>query len=134
MKKQYSIIGKSIYDIYNDAEKKSTFANYETILEALIQSHYEKQEKIIYSKIEKNTSVLFLVLYPDLTADYFIDTINNYSRYFDYLAVKDGIDLIQFDNGNIGFVAYYNGHKSFIEIITDKETIKKYETMEDDFS
>lgn len=31
------------------------------------------------------------------------------------LAIKDGIDLVQFDNGNMGFVAYYNGHKNAFE-------------------
>lgn len=34
-----------------------------------------------------------------------------------YLAIKDGCDLVRFENGNIGFVAYYNGHKNGFEII-----------------
>lgn len=37
----------------------------------------------------------------------------------DILAVKDGIDLVQFDNGNVGFVAYYNGRENGFEILGD---------------
>lgn len=33
------------------------------------------------------------------------------------LAVKDGVDLVQFSNGNYGFVAYYNGGENGFEII-----------------
>lgn len=35
----------------------------------------------------------------------------------EYLAIKDGVDLVQFSNGNYGFVAYYNGYKNGFEII-----------------
>jgi len=31
------------------------------------------------------------------------------------LAIKDGVDLVQFENGNKGFVAYYNGHENGFE-------------------
>ena len=30
--------------------------------------------------------------------------------FFEYLPIKDGVDLVKFENGNIGFVAY-NGEK-----------------------
>ena len=33
------------------------------------------------------------------------------------LAIKDGIDLVQFSNGNYGFVAYYNGEENGFEMI-----------------
>lgn len=33
------------------------------------------------------------------------------------LAIKDGADLVRFENGNIGFVAYYNGCENGFEII-----------------
>ena len=38
-----------------------------------------------------------------------------------YLAIKDGYDLVQFENGNIGFVAYYNGHENGFEILDESE-------------
>ena len=33
------------------------------------------------------------------------------------LAIKDGVDLVQFSNGNYGFVAYYSGIKNGFEIL-----------------
>lgn len=33
------------------------------------------------------------------------------------LAIKDGVDLVRFENGNIGFVAYYSGYKDGFEIL-----------------
>ena len=33
------------------------------------------------------------------------------------LSIKDGANLVKFSNGNIGYVAYYNGKLSSFEII-----------------
>lgn len=33
------------------------------------------------------------------------------------LAIKEGYDLVQFENGNYGFVAYYDGEANGFEII-----------------
>ena len=33
------------------------------------------------------------------------------------LAIKDGVDMVQFSNGNYGFVAYYNGRVNGFEVI-----------------
>lgn len=35
------------------------------------------------------------------------------------LAIKDGVDLVQFENSNYGFVAYYNGVENGFEIIKE---------------
>lgn len=32
------------------------------------------------------------------------------------LAIKDGVDLVQYKNGNYGYVAYYNGCENGFEI------------------
>ena len=37
------------------------------------------------------------------------------------LAIKDGADLVKFENGNIGFVAYYNGTENGFEILGKSE-------------
>ena len=37
-----------------------------------------------------------------------------------YLAIKEGYDMVQFSNGNIGFVAYYGREVNGFEII-DRE-------------
>lgn len=33
------------------------------------------------------------------------------------LAIKDGADLVQYNNGNYGFIAYYNGRANGFEIL-----------------
>ena len=33
------------------------------------------------------------------------------------LAIKDGVAIVQYENGNYGFVAYYNGKKNGFEVI-----------------
>lgn len=38
-----------------------------------------------------------------------------------YLAIKDGVDLVQFENGNYGYVAYYNGVKNGFEILSERK-------------
>lgn len=37
------------------------------------------------------------------------------------LAIKDGADLVRFDNGNVGFVSYYSGHEDAFEILKEEE-------------
>ena len=43
--------------------------------------------------------------------------INAINEAIQYLAIKDGIDLVMFENGNLGFVAYYNNYKDYLEIL-----------------
>lgn len=35
------------------------------------------------------------------------------------LAIKDGVDLVQYENGNYGFVSYYNMKKDAFEILNN---------------
>ena len=56
----------------------------------------------------------------------------------DRLAVKDGVDLVRFENGNVGFVAYYNGEVNAFEILrtlTEKrEALREYiEDLRDNY-
>ena len=37
------------------------------------------------------------------------------------LAIKDGVDLVQYENGNYGYVAYYNGCENGFEILGEEE-------------
>lgn len=34
-----------------------------------------------------------------------------------HLAIKDGVDMVQFSNGNYGFIAYYSGEVNGFEVI-----------------
>lgn len=42
--------------------------------------------------------------------------LNTIDEAIQSLAIKDGIDLVQFDNGNYGFVSYYSGTENGFEI------------------
>ena len=46
------------------------------------------------------------------------------------LAIKEGADLVRFDNGNIGFVAYYGENKNGFEILNPYK-IESFNTTED---
>lgn len=37
------------------------------------------------------------------------------------LAIKDGYNLVKFENGHYGYVAYYNGHENGFEFIPCSE-------------
>lgn len=57
---------------------------------------------------------------------------NDYSLFCDIddainiLAIKDGADLVRFENGNLGYVAYYNGMTDIIEIVAKAKDIEEY--------
>ena len=53
-------------------------------------------------------------------------------EYIQYLAVKDGVDLVRFSNGNLGYVAYYNGHENGFEIIPTEMTEEEFEEVGND--
>jgi hypothetical protein len=53
-------------------------------------------------------------------------------EYTQYLAVKDGVDLVRFSNGSLGFVAYYNGHENAFEIIPTEMTEEEFEEVGQD--
>ena len=54
---------------------------------------------------------------------YFCKFSNGYTGFFtideaiQHLDIKEGYDMVQYDNGNIGFVAYYDGVPNGFEII-----------------
>ena len=112
---RYEVIGKSLYDylgIKTDAELE---ARNEEITDALL-SHLEGRETAIKVDVwgAKDSRICDgRYAWADLE-----DAI-------DSLAIKDGVDMIRFENGNLGLVAYYNGRKSFLEIITDETEVAR---------
>lgn len=92
----------------------------------------EQFEKEILDLVEEHSNILAQHMYKQsVTECYFIHFFD--SVFFDesytamtiddaieYLAIKDGFDLVQYENGNIGFVAYYNGNNNGFEIIRDR--------------
>lgn len=53
-------------------------------------------------------------------------------EYIQYLAVKDGVNLVRFSNGNLGYVAYYSGHENAFEIIPTEMTEEEFEEVGQD--
>ena len=41
----------------------------------------------------------------------------------DALAIKDGVDMVRFKKGTLGFVAYYNGFKDAFEFVPQGDKI-----------
>ena len=41
----------------------------------------------------------------------------------DALAIKDGVDMVRFEKGTLGFVAYYNGFKDAFEFVPQGDKI-----------
>lgn len=79
---------------------------------------WEEQMEVIEREIStKNVIIHFL------EDTHFCDDCYEYAakkeidEYIQYLAIKDGVDLVRFSNGNLGCIAYYNGHKNGFEII-----------------
>lgn len=78
-------------------------------------------EKIIAEQEEKRE--VFGLADDDL---YFCKFTNGHSGFFtldeaiQYLDIKEGFDMVQFSNGNLGFIAYYDGMPNGFEIL-DRE-------------
>ena len=86
----------------------------ETDSETLYDEQTEWLRKLGYEK-EWKTEVSYHHFNSVFSDDYVtIDTIYDA---IDALAIKDGVDLVRFENGNEGFVAYYNGYKDAFEIL-----------------
>lgn len=59
---------------------------------------------------------------------YYTFTRTSKEELLQYLAIKDGIDVIRFEDGKIGIVAYYNGKEEYLQTI-EVENIEKYENL-----
>ena len=105
---RYTIITK--HQVYSDYDE----ADYEKEIELRYEEQQEKL-KILGFKYERGTD--YVCHFFDSV---FFDEDTNATSIpeaIEYLAIKDGVDLVQFENGNYGFVAYYNGHENGFEIM-----------------
>lgn len=113
MRRKYEILGKSLYSFdYLICDDEERNARDEEIMETLL-AHLKGRETIIAVDVWG-------------CSDWIIcDGEWTWSLYdmVDRLAIKDGVDMVRFDNGNLGLVAYYSGRESYLEIITDEEKI-----------
>lgn len=105
---KYTIITK--HQVYSDYDE----ADYEKEVELRYEEQQEKL-KILGFKYERMAD--YVCHFFDST--YFDEETTTMSipEAIECLAIKDGIDLVQFENGNYGFVAYYNGSENGFELI-----------------
>ena len=102
---------KSVLDIPYESDKQ-----YTSECEKLVA----EQNKILKKKGYKLNKYHDLHFYDSpYTTDFTTDMC--ISDAVQCLAIKDGYDLVKFDNGNYGYVAYYNRHKNGFEILRESE-------------
>lgn len=90
----------------------------EELEEQYTEDLYEEQEaKLSKLGYEDDGTTLYVIhFFNTYFSDNRVDTATIYDATQE-LAIKDGADLVEFNNGNIGFVSYYNGHVDAFEII-----------------
>lgn len=90
----------------------------------------DAEMEMIYEEQQEKLKELG-IKYHDWSHDYkvhFFDSVfrdectiyETLSNAIELLAVKDGVDLVRFENGNYGFVAYYNDYENGFEILEVK--------------
>ena len=88
----------------------------------------EEQKTILKEEIKTENVILHFIedtAFLDEAYEYLSAT--EIDEYIQYLAVKDGVNLVRFPNGNLGFVAYYNGHENGFEIIQTEMSYEEFE-------
>ena len=106
---EYTILTKKSSAEITEEQTTLLLAQYEEQCNALTAHGYdmEKRYKVHYFGSPYTN---------DITRD---DVISDAIQ---RLAIKDGYDLVEYKNGNIGFVAYYNGVENGFEIVGEAES------------
>ena len=88
---------------------------------------YESDPDAIFTEQAKKIIELGLddgSLWPEVKVHFFNSaffneevTVMNIYEAIRCIAVKDGMDMVLFENGNYGFIAYYNGDINGFEIV-----------------
>lgn len=103
---------KSILDIPYENDEQHEKDSQELVAE---------QDKILESMMYKrNSKECYLIHFFNSAFFDEMNTSGTIDDAIEYLAIKDGIDLVQFENGNIGYVAYYSGNYNGFEIVRDR--------------
>lgn len=82
------------------------------------ESLYNEQNDVVRREIKTgNVIIHFLDDSAFQNESYIYTDIGGINEYIECLAVKDGVDVVRYPNGNIGYIAYYNGNVNGFEII-----------------
>lgn len=130
------MIVSETYRNYEIATKRKLY-DYFNISEAEEEQFYEElwaeQLEVIAKEITtKNVIIHFVEDTAFCNECYIYRPAKEINEQIQYLAVKDGVDLVRFSNGNLGFVAYYNGNENAFEIIPAEMTEEEFEEVGQD--
>lgn len=103
---KYKIVTNlKLYDIGEENE--------EMLRERLV----EEQDEYLTNRGYEIFQTDYLIHFFD--SQWFNETITEMDIYtaIQCLAIKDGADLVKYENGHYGYVAYYNGGKNGFEIL-----------------
>lgn len=129
---RYEIIGASVFDIPYEED--------DDLRNAQDERRAEEIDDAILDAIGTGEAVIRLTFWDGCHDDTLMNGSDRYMAWralqdgIEALAIKEGVDMVRFENGNLGLVAYYGRHKSYLEFITDKaEVARLKETfMEED--
>lgn len=122
---------KSEYSRYEIATKRKLF-DYDGMTEEQEEVFREElaEEQMEKIKTEVKTENVIIHILEDnhyCNEHFFYSSKKDIDDYLEYLAVKDGVDLVRFNNGNLGYIAYYNCHENGFEIIETEMTAEEFE-------
>lgn len=120
---EYTIVtSRKLYDYFNVSEEEE---------EIFREQLYEDQMDFVENEIKtRNVIIHFIEDTAFLNEHYEYTCKKEIDEYIERLAIKDGIDLVRFSNGNIGYIAYYSGCENGFEIIQTEMTEEEFEEME----
>lgn len=93
---KYKVIGKDYRDAYRDGDN--------------MESYYERQMETFFKLFHDSEMI---VKFPDGTQ--IADTMDIFG-FIDCLAIKEGCNLVRYENGNLGFVGHYGTYENGFEI------------------
>lgn len=122
---KYTILTtRSVMDIPYENDEQHTKE-----CEALIA----EQNQILEKEITTEQVIIHFIEDPHfINESYQYCSKEDISEYIDWLAIKDGCDLVRFENGFLGYVAYYNGHENAFEIMETELTFEEFEEVGQD--
>ena len=100
---------------------------YEVLLDSLFEidpetndeTRWDREVKFLLEKVKSKTVIFHY--FDSAFFDEYVElgemTASELSDRTDALAIKDGIDVVRYDNGNYGIIAYYSGHENGFEVI-----------------
>lgn len=105
----YTIIGTPLYEFLDTEPSETDYL-----------ARIDEQDKILEQNgLSRTNRTEYLchffdsVFFDEQTTEFCVDEA------IEALAIKDGVDIVRFNNGNVGFIAYYNGHENGFEILRE---------------